>query len=167
MIGYLRSLADTCLQAANHCALFGVWMIQQNTTKERCSYWWKLPSQHAVCFLHNMPHRRPYCVPGLHNMLPDSIACTLRRVVTYVISLVVPRLHNMLPLKKCFALLAHAREPLYWVLVSVDEGTKYTVWVYFDLFYEQVFTAIDFHDKGFIWNYHLGIVVHSGSSWSL
>ena len=44
-------------------------------------------------------------------------------------------------------------------LVAVEEGTAYTILVYCDPYYEQV----SYNYVVFIWNYYLGIVLHSDS----
>ena len=74
-------------------------------------------------------------------------------------------LHNHLSNNFCCACI-HAREPRTVLeqcsdcgSVAVDEGTHYITLVY----REPFFTAINFHDDVFRCNYHLGIVVQSGT----
>ena len=48
-------------------------------------------------------------------------------------------------------------------LVAVDEGTNTLFWGTVVHSMSKFFTTIKFHNGFFIWNYHQGIVVHSGS----
>ena len=64
---------------------------------------------------------------------------------------------------------SHAREPLYsnstviaWCLQSTSAQNIH-FWLTVIHSMSQYFTAFNFHDVFFIWNYCLGIVVHSGT----
>ena len=62
----------------------------------------------------------------------------------------------------------HAREPLYSnsaVIAWCSQSTgaqNILFWFTVIQYMSQFFTAFNFHDVVFIWNYCLGIVVHSG-----
>ena len=129
-----------------------------------------------VCLKHDSPEVRSLCLELIATLVQNNPYCQSAVLESQLLPAMLNILDNdtssAVKTKALYAISCkyyrHAREPLYSnsaVIAWCSQSTSaQNILFWFTVIHSmsQYFTAINFYDVFFIWNYRLGIVVHSG-----